>query len=54
MRAQQDGNLGYCGLEETLTSVRHEMRKCEPGIELVEPESWSSAGPRGPPSKKFG
>src|SRR4051794_28776231 len=27
MRAQQDGNLGECGLDETLTSIRDEMRK---------------------------
>ena len=40
MRAQQDGNLGECGLEETLTSIRDEMRKFAESDVVPHAQHW--------------
>jgi (2S)-methylsuccinyl-CoA dehydrogenase len=40
MRAQQDGNLGDCGLEETLTSIRDEMRKFAESDVVPHAQHW--------------
>ncbi|HEY7245731.1 MAG TPA: acyl-CoA dehydrogenase family protein [Xanthobacteraceae bacterium] len=40
IRARQDGNVGDCGLEETLTSIRDEMRKFADSDVIPHAQQW--------------